>query len=1016
MKKIIIIAGSLITLLLLAAIIIPFVYEDDIQKLIKKSLDENIEANVYFDPSEFGLTLFRSFPNPTATIGDFGIVGIDKFEGDTLISVNTFDITIDLFSLFGSHYRIKSVNLDNPRINVILLKDGDANYEIAVETEESGKTSEEQASDFNLAIDHWSINDGFLSYQDETTNTQVLIEGLNHQGNGNISLDIYDLRTVTNIRSAKINYDGINYLNGQSLNADLTLNINLPEFKFTFKDNEIKINDFPFTFSGYVAMPEEAIDMDISFSSINADIRSLYSLVPGVFTEGYENINAEGELSFNGFLKGKYDEASMPAYQVQLKAANGRISYPDLPTPIENINIDLLVDCQDGIIDHTSVNISQFQMDLGNNPIEGNLLLRNLTDYSMKANINAELDLAELNSIFPMEGLDMRGLFNLHILADGKYDSTKNLIPALNVSMNLENGYIKSSEFPRAIEHVSFHSSIDGSTGQMEDVIINVPDFKLEMEGDQLTGNLALKNLVDYEWELSARGGLDLEVISEVYPIEGMSYTGKLKADIQTAGKYSDVEAERYDRFPTSGVIELTDFTFKSSDLPQGMRISRSKVSLDPKLLNIDSFEGAIGESDLKVNGFIGNYIDYVFAENAPLTGKMKLDSKLINLNEFMSDEETIEKATEQEDTLTMQAVQIPRNIDFEFNSSIDRILYDNLVLENANGLLAVRDGVLDMSDLSFGLLGGTVVMNGQYDTRVADNPAFEYELNIQQLSIPDAYTSFSTVKTFAPMAQLMNGTFSTNFSLRGKLKEDMTPVYESLNGNGLIQIAEAFMKESTLVSGIAGFMKSDMGSSQLSLKDVIMKASLENGRAYVSPFDVEMAGHKANIGGSIGADGSLDYKLNTEVDAGFVGQQVNQLLATLRGNQNAETSSKIQLHFNVTGTYDKPKINLMGTTSEDGSSATVQDQVKQEVKAEVEHRVDSVKQEAEARFEEETDRLMEEGEKQVQQQLDTLKKEITKDLEGEMGEILGDEIDSTANELKNTLKNLFKKKKKKEN
>ena len=986
------------------------------QALIKKSLDENIDAKVYFDPSEFGLTLFRSFPNPTATIGDFGIVGTEIFEGDTLISVSRFDITIDLFSLFGSNYRIKSVNLDNPRINVILLKDGEANYEIAVETEESGETSDEQASNFNLAIDHWSINNGFLSYQDETTDTQVHIDGLSHQGNGNISSDIYDLKTITNIRSARIDLEGINYLNGQSLKADLTVNINLPEFKFTFKDNEIKINDFPFSFKGYLAMPQEAIDMDISFASPNADIRSLYSLIPGVFTEGYENIKAEGELSFSGFVKGKYDEESMPAYQVQLKAANGMISYPDLPTPIANINIDLLVDCPDGIIDHTSVNISQLQMDLGNNPIEGSLFLRNLSDYSMKANINAELDLAELNSVFPMDGLDMRGLFNLNVQADGKYDSTRNIIPALNASMNLENGYIKSSEFPRALENISFHSSIDGTTGQMEDVIIVVPDFKVEMEGEQLTGNFTLKNLVDYEWDLSARGGLDLEVISEVYPVEGISYTGKLKADIQTAGRYSDVEAERYDRFPTSGVIELTDFTFTGSDLPQGMRISRSKVSLDPKLLDIDLFDGSIGESDLKINGFIGNYIDYVFTENASLTGKMMLSSKLMNLNEFMSDEEIEETKAEREDTLALQAMQIPRNINFEFNSSIDRILYDNLVLENASGLLTVRNGILDMSDLSFVLLGGTVVMNGQYDTRVADNPTFEYKLNIQQLSIPDAYTSFSTVKTFAPVAQLMNGTFSTNFSLSGKLKEDMTPVYESLNGSGLIQIAEAFMKESGLVSGIAGFMKIDMGSSELSMKDVIMKASIENGRAYVSPFDVEMAGHKANIGGSIGADGSLDYKINTEVDAGIVGQQVNQLLATLQGNQNAEASSKIQLHFNVTGTYDKPRINLMGTTSEDGSSATIQEQVKQEVKADVGQRVDSVKQEAEARFEEETDRLMEEGEKQVQQQVDTLRKEITKNLEEEMGEVLGEEIDSTANELKNNLKNLFKKKNKKEN
>jgi len=1016
MKKFVIILASLVALFLLAALIIPIIFKGKVQALVEKSINENIEADAYFNSSEFGLTLFKKFPNPTATIGDFGIVGIESFEGDTLISIKSFDITIDLFSLFGNHYRIKSINLDDPRINIIALKSGEANYQIFASAEEPDETGVEETSDFNLAIDHWSINGGYISYNDETTKTIVLLEGLDHEGSGNISLDVYDLKTLTTIRRAKINYDGINYLNGQSLNADLTLNINWPEFKFSFKDNEIKLNDFPLSFSGYFSMPNEDVDLDILFSSENADIKSLYSLIPGVFTEGYEDIEAAGAISFNGFVKGKYNQESMPAYQVQLKAADGMIAYPDLPTPVENINIDVLVDCKDGVIDHTSIDISQLQMDMGNNPIAGSLFIRNLNDYSMKADIRAKLDLADLNSIFPMEGLQMRGLFNLEIAADGIYDSTRNIMPAIKAGMNLENGYIKSSVFPRPLENISFHSNIDGSTGHMEDVIIQVPDFKVEMEGEELSGKLTLKNLVDYQWDLIAKGGLDLKVISEVYPIEGMTYAGKLKADIETTGKYSDVQAERYDRFPTRGTVELTDFSYSSSDLPQGMKIFSSKVSLDPRQLSIDSFNGAIGESDLSINGYVKNYIDYVFAEEALLTGRMTLNSKLLNVNEFMSGEEQSDSENVDEDTVAMETIAIPRDINFEFNSTIDKILYDDLILQNARGTLTVKDGVLDMSDLSFGLLGGKVVMNGQYDTRIPENPTFEYQLNIQQLSIPDAYASFSTVKTFAPMAQLMSGNFSTNFNISGKLKEDMTPVYESLNGKGVIEIADAFLKESKLVSGISGFLKSNNGSNQLSIKDVIMKASLENGRAYVSPFDVDIGGHKANIGGSIGAGGSIDYKVNTEIEAGIVGQQVNQLLSNLRGDKTPEASSKIKMHFNVVGTYDKPKINLVGTTNEDGSSTTIQEEVGQQVKAEVEQRVDSVKQEAVNKLDEEKNKLMEEGEKQAQQQLDTLKKEITKNLEDEMGEVLGDEIDSTANELKNTLQNLFKKKKKKEN
>lgn len=43
----------------------------------------------------------------------------------------------------------------------------------------------------------------------------------------------------------------------------------------------------------------------------------------------------------------------------------------------------------------------------------------------MDGNIKANLNLAELNKMFPMEGLDMRGTFSVNATAKGVYDSIK---------------------------------------------------------------------------------------------------------------------------------------------------------------------------------------------------------------------------------------------------------------------------------------------------------------------------------------------------------------------------------------------------------------------------------------------------------------------------------------------------------------------------------------------------------------------------------------------------------------
>jgi hypothetical protein len=296
-------------------------------------------------------------------------------------------------------------------------------------------------------------------------------------------------------------------------------------------------------------------------------------------------------------------------------------------------------------------------------------------------------------------------------------------------------------------------------------------------------------------------------------------------------------------------------------------------------------------------------------------------------------------------------------------------------------------------------------VMNGSYDTRDSNKPAFNYQLDVQNLSIPQAYSSFSTVQVFAPMAKMMDGDFSTNFSVSGDLTNSLTPVYQSMQGSGLIKIAEASMKESRLVSGVLGFMKTDVQSSQLSLKDVIVRANIKNGRAHVSPFKAQLGQNTADISGSIGIDGSLDYQVATEVDVGIVGQQVNQLLAQFDSNARP-ASSKVKLQFQVGGTYEKPQVNLMGTSSAKG-------QVKEQLKDEAQKQVEKAQTEIEEKVKDEGEKLLQEGEKQIEQQLDSAKKEVLRNLEDEADDVLNEELDSAANNLKESLKDLFKRKKK---
>ena len=304
----------------------------------------------------------------------------------------------------------------------------------------------------------------------------------------------------------------------------------------------------------------------------------------------------------------------------------------------------------------------------------------------------------------------------------------------------------------------------------------------------------------------------------------------------------------------------------------------------------------------------------------------------------------TDEEAEVTEDTTStevpMEVVEVPKNLDLVFNSSVAEVLYDNMTLQNLGGKITVRNGVVRMDNLDFSSLGGQFAMSGTYDTRDLQRPAFDFDLTIQDLAISSAYATFNTVLTLAPIAEKMNGDFSTKFKIAGLLSSDMSPLMNTLDGKGIIQIADAAVQDSKLVGAVTTLTKLS-NTKSIQLDDVDIRAEVRSGRVYVEPFDVNVGNFKTVIAGSNGIDGSIDYLMKMNVPAGTVGTAVNSAIAKFTGN-NETIASNIILNLKVTGDYGDPKVRLAGTEAGGGGKSSVQ----AAAKAKVEEQAQELKEE----------------------------------------------------------------------
>ncbi|MCS6796578.1 MAG: AsmA family protein, partial [Raineya sp.] len=176
LKKTLIGIGIFLILLIGFAIAVPFLFKDKIKAEIDKQIALYVDAQVNFKTEDFSLSVFKNFPHVTASLNNFSIVNNAPFKGDTLLSVGSFGITVDLWSLFGEKMKINKISLIKPRIFAKVNKEGKANWDIVrPQPIDTTKKIQDTTSKFSLAIQKWEIKDGFIVYDDRTLPTKVKI-------------------------------------------------------------------------------------------------------------------------------------------------------------------------------------------------------------------------------------------------------------------------------------------------------------------------------------------------------------------------------------------------------------------------------------------------------------------------------------------------------------------------------------------------------------------------------------------------------------------------------------------------------------------------------------------------------------------------------------------------------------------------------------------------------------------------------------------------------------------------
>lgn len=253
--------------------------------------------------------------------------------------------------------------------------------------------------------------------------------------------------------------------------------------------------------------------------------------------------------------------------------------------------------------------------------------------------------------------------------------------------------------------------------------------------------------------------------------------------------------------------------------------------------------------------------------------------------------------------------------------------------ITNTSGKIIIRDGIANLDGLKFNMLGGDFLMSGAYDTKEPNKPMYDFKLKIDDLDIQESFKAFSLVRTYAPIAKNVAGMVSTDFAINGELAQDYMPKMGTVNGSGLFKVAQAALQnDSKIVSGLTNVTKlSD--AKAVTLKDVVMAATIENGKINVKPFNFKFGDYPGTVEGSTSMDGGIDYNMKMDVPAGKLGSSLSSVSSQLGLGDQVDENSTIPMNISLGGTALDPKLQLVSSERKQEVKEAVTEKAKEEVK-----------------------------------------------------------------------------------
>ena len=395
-KKIILGGGLFFIILLGVGMFFLFLRGDAIKSMLVKELNEQINTKV--DVASIDLGLIRHFPAVTVSFNQTVIYSPTSFKpgsslklnADTLLTAKELYFTLNPFKLIKKQIFLNSVRLNDARLNIIINKKGENNYQILKEREDT------VSSAFSFNIRSVVINRLHIVYNDLSSGLKA--EGL-----------VLEEKTGLSDNYSAISSNGQFIIQKVFQNKDLILNNRTLSVVLELKklEKHLDIVSGSIIFSGLSANISGEIDFTektrvrLHFSGSGNQLKNLISALPEKNSRSINNLKMEGLFDFSGTMDGVLGKGKYPHFKADFGLKKGKLKDRKTGFTLSGNFKGKVDNGKRNNAASTSLSVSSFSLVSGGETINGSYSLKDLKNPAMSLSLKGTVNLNEFKKIIP---------------------------------------------------------------------------------------------------------------------------------------------------------------------------------------------------------------------------------------------------------------------------------------------------------------------------------------------------------------------------------------------------------------------------------------------------------------------------------------------------------------------------------------------------------------------------------------------------------------------------------------